>query len=70
MVRDLDSPARTPRIRKQFDSSVGRFEGVEQVIARIVGITYIMDAARTVTTGAHRRRRTAGGALGDPRRCT
>jgi acyl-CoA dehydrogenase len=40
------------RIRKQFGLSVGRFEGVEQVIARIVGNTYIMDAARTVTTGA------------------
>ena len=32
--------------------SVGKFEGVEQVIARIVGNTYIMDAARSVTTGA------------------
>jgi acyl-CoA dehydrogenase len=31
---------------------VGRFEGVEQVIARIVGHTYIMDASRSVTTGA------------------
>ncbi len=40
------------RIRKQFGLSVGRFEGVEQVIARIVGNTYIMDAARSVTTGA------------------
>ena len=40
------------RIRKQFGLSVGKFEGVEQVIARIVGNTYIMDAARTVTTGA------------------
>jgi acyl-CoA dehydrogenase len=40
------------RIRKQFGLAVGRFEGVEQVIARIVGNTYIMDAARSVTTGA------------------
>ncbi len=40
------------RIRKQFGLSVGRFEGVEQVIARMMGLTYIMDAARTVTTGA------------------
>jgi acyl-CoA dehydrogenase len=40
------------RIRKQFGLPVGRFEGVEQVIARIVGNTYIMDASRSVTTGA------------------
>src|SRR5690606_38180751 len=40
------------RIRKQFGLSVGKFEGVEQVIARIIGNTYIMDAARSVTTGA------------------
>jgi acyl-CoA dehydrogenase len=40
------------RIRRQFGLPVGKFEGVEQVIARIVGYTYIMDAARSVTTGA------------------
>ncbi|HEY6452135.1 MAG TPA: acyl-CoA dehydrogenase [Steroidobacteraceae bacterium] len=40
------------RIRRQFNSPVGRFEGVEQVIARMVGLTYIMDAARSVTTAA------------------
>ena len=40
------------RIRKQFSIPVGRFEGIEQVLARMVGTTYIMDAARTVTTGA------------------
>jgi acyl-CoA dehydrogenase len=40
------------RIRKQFGMSVGRFEGVEQVVARIYGTTYIMNAARSVTTGA------------------
>jgi acyl-CoA dehydrogenase len=40
------------RIRRQFNSAVGRFEGVEQVIARMVGLTYIMDAARSVTTAA------------------
>ena len=34
------------------DCPVGKFEGVEQVIARIVGNTYIIDAARSVTTGA------------------
>ncbi len=40
------------RIRKQFGLAVGKFEGVEQVIARIMGTTYTMDAARSVTTGA------------------
>jgi acyl-CoA dehydrogenase len=40
------------RIRRQFNMSVGRFEGVSQVIARMAGLTYIMDAARSVTAGA------------------
>lgn len=40
------------RVRRQFNTPVGRFEGVEQVIARMVGFTYIMDAARSVTTAA------------------
>jgi acyl-CoA dehydrogenase len=31
---------------------VGKFEGVESVIARMVGLTYTMDAARSVTAGA------------------
>lgn len=40
------------RIRRQFNMPVGRFEGVEAVIARMAGLTYIMDAARSVTAGA------------------
>jgi acyl-CoA dehydrogenase len=40
------------RIRKQFGLPVGRFEGVETLLARMLGTTYIMDAARSVTTGA------------------
>jgi acyl-CoA dehydrogenase len=40
------------RIRRQFNMPVGKFEGVEQVIARMVGLTYIMDAARSVTAAA------------------
>ena len=40
------------RIRRQFGLPVGRFEGVEQVLARMTGTTYIMNAARSVTTGA------------------
>ena len=40
------------RIRRQFNMPVGKFEGVEQVIARMVGLTYISDAARSVTIAA------------------
>ena len=40
------------RIRRQFNMPIGRFEGVEAVIARMVGLTYTMDAARSVTAGA------------------
>jgi acyl-CoA dehydrogenase len=40
------------RIRKQFNQPVGRFEGVEAALTRMAGYTYIMDAARSVTTGA------------------
>lgn len=40
------------RIRRQFNQPIGRFEGVELVIARMVGNSYIMEAARSVTTAA------------------
>jgi acyl-CoA dehydrogenase len=40
------------RIRSQFNTPVGKFEGVETVIARMAGLTYTMDAARSVTAGA------------------
>jgi acyl-CoA dehydrogenase len=40
------------RIRTQFNMPVGRFEGVEAVLARMVALTYTMDAARSVTAGA------------------
>jgi len=40
------------RIRRQFNMPVGRFEGVEAIIARMAGLTYTMDAARSVTAGA------------------
>jgi acyl-CoA dehydrogenase len=40
------------RIRSQFNTPVGKFEGVEAVIARMVGLTYTMDAGRSVTAGA------------------
>ena len=40
------------RVRKQFNLPIGRFEGVEEGLARIGGITYMMDAARTLTASA------------------
>jgi acyl-CoA dehydrogenase len=40
------------RIRRQFNMPVGKFEGVESVLARMAGLTYTMDAARSVTAGA------------------
>jgi acyl-CoA dehydrogenase len=46
------STAAYARIRRQFNLPVGKFEGVEAVLARMAARTYIMDAARSVTTGA------------------
>lgn len=40
------------RVRKQFKTPIGRFEGVEEALARIAGLTYMMDAARTLTAAA------------------
>jgi len=40
------------RVRRQFNMPIGRFEGIEQVLARMAARTYIMDAARSVTAGA------------------
>ncbi|HLS82239.1 MAG TPA: acyl-CoA dehydrogenase [Steroidobacter sp.] len=40
------------RIRRQFNVPIGNFEGVADVLARMAGLTYIMDAARSVTAGA------------------
>lgn len=40
------------RVRVQFRLPVGYFEGVEEALARIAGNTYMMDAARVMTTGA------------------
>ena len=37
------------RIRKQFKIPIGRFEGVEEALARIAGYTYLIDSARTMT---------------------
>ena len=40
------------RIRRQFKLPIGRFEGIEEALARIAGFTYINDAARIMTAGA------------------
>ena len=39
-------------VREQFDVPIGRFEGVEEPLARIAGLAYLMNAARVLTTGA------------------
>lgn len=39
-------------VRKQFGQSIGRFEGVEEALARIGGMTYQMEAVRRLTAGS------------------
>ncbi|MEN8171219.1 MAG: acyl-CoA dehydrogenase [Pseudomonadota bacterium] len=39
------------RVRTQFNQPIGRFEGIEEVLARIAGHTYLMEAARKLTCG-------------------
>ena len=39
-------------IRQQFGLSIGTFEGIQEPLARIGGMTYILDAARRFTNGA------------------
>jgi acyl-CoA dehydrogenase len=40
------------RIRRQFHQPIGRFEGVQEALARIGGNLYLIDAARVLTCGA------------------
>ena len=40
------------RVRQQFKMPIGKFEGVEEALARIGGLTYIMDASRSLTLAA------------------
>lgn len=40
------------RVRVQFKTPIGRFEGVEEALARIGGNAYMMEAARVMTAGA------------------
>jgi acyl-CoA dehydrogenase len=37
------------RVRQQFNMPIGRFEGVEEVLARIAGHAYTLEAARRLT---------------------
>lgn len=37
-------------VRKQFGMSIGKFEGVEEALGRIGGLTYLLEATRTLTT--------------------
>ncbi len=39
-------------VRKQFGLSIGKFEGIEEPLARIGGLTYLMEAARRYTLGS------------------
>jgi len=47
-----DTTGAYARLRKQFKVSIGRFEGVEEALARIAGLTYMMDATARLTTTA------------------
>ncbi len=40
------------RIRKQFNVPIGKFEGVEEALTRIGGLTYMMEAGRRLTASA------------------
>ena len=39
-------------VRKQFNTSIGKFEGVEEALASIGGMAYMMDAGRLLTLSA------------------
>lgn len=39
------------QIRKQFNTSIGKFEGIEAILARMGGFMYLMDSARTFAAG-------------------
>ncbi|MFQ5559567.1 MAG: acyl-CoA dehydrogenase [Nitrospinota bacterium] len=40
------------RVRKQFNMPIGKFEGIEEALARIGGLTYLIESARVMTAGA------------------
>ena len=40
------------RIREQFGVEIGKFEGIEEALAHIGGLTWLLDAGRTLMTSA------------------
>lgn len=38
------------RLRRQFKMPIGQFEGIQEALGRIAGLTYIIDAAEVMTT--------------------
>ena len=40
------------RVRSQFKTAIGRFEGIQEPLTRMGGNLYMMDAARVMTAGA------------------
>lgn len=40
------------RVRKQFNQPIGKFEGIEEPLARIMGNTYMIDAGLTMASAA------------------
>jgi len=40
------------RVRQQFNISIGEFEGIQERLARIAGLTYMMDSARMLILNA------------------
>ena len=39
-------------VRQQFGVSIGQFEGVQEALARIGGLTYTLESCRLMTAGA------------------
>ena len=51
------------RVRSQFKTAIGKFEGIQEPLARMGGNLYLCDAARVMTAGVDRPRREALGRL-------
>lgn len=45
----LRTSAQYARVRRQFGSHIGRFEGIEEPLARLVEIAYVSEAMRSLT---------------------
>jgi acyl-CoA dehydrogenase len=40
------------KIRRQFNTSIASFEGIEEALSRIAGLTYLLESTRVMTAGA------------------